>query len=345
MTRRIVVLTSCLSLGLFVVGCGPKKAGGPAVGMVTQVVTAVAKQQPVTESLSLVGTIAANEFVEIKSETDGTIQEILFEEGEQVAKGKLLLRLDESKFAATVAEADANFKLSQANYDRAGQLFKDKLISQQEYDQTSAMFEVNRAGLDLMRRQLKDTRIYAPFSGIVGARQVSPGQVIARSTVLITLVDLDPVKLEVNLPERFLSQVRTDQMLDITVTAYPGRRFAGKVYFIASQLDPSTRTALIKALISNPQHELRPGRFASLELTLKVRDSAIVIPEIALMFDGDNARVFLMDDKETAQVRPVKLGLRLPGLVEIVSGVAAGDRIVVEGVQKVVPGAKLRVAP
>jgi membrane fusion protein (multidrug efflux system) len=340
----IVWTLAGLALALVLAGCRPQQGGARGRGgMVMQVVTMQATARAVAETVPLVGNLLANEYVEIKSETDGIIQAILFTEGQRVEKGELLVQLDETKLAAMAAEAEARFKLSQANFDRSQQLFKDKLVSSQEFDQMAATFEMSRATLELMKRQLRDTRITAPFGGVLGARQVSPGQVITKSTVLTTLVDLDPMKVEVSVPERFASQVREGQTLELSVVAYANRKFSAKVYFVAAQLDPSFRTALVKALAPNPGHALKPGMFATLELSLTLRDNAIVVPEVALMFDGDNARVFLVDEQSRAQLRPVKLGLRLPGLVEIVSGLNGGERVVVEGVQKVVPGAPLKV--
>ena len=181
MTILRIVLAAVFAVAL--AGC--KKQAGPAAkgpgGMAFQVVAVEAKRQPVSETLSLVGTIAPNEMIELKCEIEGTVEEILFAEGQPAKKGQLLLRLDERKLAAAVAEAEANFKLSQANHERAQQLLRDKLISQQEFDQAAATFQVNAAGLELKKQQLRDARIFAPFDGTVGARQVSPGQVINRS--------------------------------------------------------------------------------------------------------------------------------------------------------------------
>jgi membrane fusion protein (multidrug efflux system) len=329
---------------LLVVGCNkpsastPAAAGGPPP---TQVVIAEVKVQPVTEKLSLVGTVAANEQVEIKAETDGTVLEVLFEEGKEVEKGALLLKLDERKLIASVNEAEANFKLSQANFDRARELQKDKLISQQEFDQALAMFQMTQAGLELKRQQLRDTKIYAPFDGIVSVRQVSPGQVIARNATLTYLIDLDPVKVEFNVPERFLSRVDVKQDIEITVAAYPGRKFRGKVFFVSPYIDPGTRTALVKAEIANLKHELKPGMFANLDLSLMLREQALVIPESAIVPSGERVSVFVIDDQQTAQVRPVKLGVRLEGAVEVLEGLKAGEKVIAEGVQKVRPGGKV----
>src|SRR2546422_500278 len=166
-TRHFLLGFGICVLGFsLLTGCGKKSAaaGRPMGMMAVQVVAVEAKRQPVTESLSFVGSIVANEMVEIKSETEGTVQEISFKEGQQVQKGDLLLRLDETKFSTALSEAESNFKLSKANFDRAQQLFRDRLISQQEYDQAAAMFNMNQATVERRQRELKDARIYASFS-------------------------------------------------------------------------------------------------------------------------------------------------------------------------------------
>ena len=313
--------------------------------MAIQVVAVEAKQQPVIESLSLVGSIAANESVEIKSEAEGVIQEIPFNEGQRVEKGQLLIRLDETKFAASLAESESNFKLSKANFDRAQQLFKEKLISQQEFDQAAATFDLNQATLELRKRDLRDARINAPFSGIVSSRSVSPGQVISKNTTLTWLVDLDTVKVEVNVPERFLSQLQIGRPLEFTVAAFPKEKFRGEVYFVSPQINENLRTALVKARIANREGKLRGGMFASLDLALQVRESAIVIPEPAIMSNGDNFAVFVVDEKGTANMRPIQVGIRLAGKAEVIKGLNPGEKVVVEGIQKLRPGAPVKMAP
>ena len=322
-------------------GGGP---GGASAAPALPVVVAEVTSKPVAESLTLVGSIDANEFVEIKSETDGVVQEVGFEEGQKVEKGQLLLRLDDTKLAATLAETEASLRLSTLTFDRAKQLFQDKLVSQQEYDQAAATFDRTRASVDLMKRQLKDARVLAPFAGTVGARQISPGQVISKATWLTILVDLDPVKVDFYVPEKALSQVQTGQRIEITVVAYPGRKFGGDVYFVAPQLDEATRRAQMKARIANPEGLLKPGMFANLELTLELRAKALVIPEIAVMWDGDAARVFVVKSDDTIELRRVDLGVRLPGEVEITRGLKSGERVVTEGLQKIDAKSKVRAS-
>ena len=332
------------------VGCaGCKKSAPPAGaaqgGFAVQAVIIEAKVQPVSESLSLVGTIAANEMVEIKAEADGTIEEVPFQEGQQVKQGDLLVRLDESKWVAAMAEADASFKLSKANFDRARELHEGKLISLQEFDQIAAQYQANQATVDLRKRQLRDARVFAPFKGVMGARQISPGQVISKNTTLAWLVDLDPVKVEVDVPERYLSQLAIGQKIEFSVAAFPKDQFTGEIYFIAPQLNPATRTAMVKARIPNPDHKLKGGMFASLALTVQLRDQAIVIPEPALMSNGDAVSVFVVDDQGIARLRPVQIGLRLVGKAEVTSGLKSGEKVVVEGVQKLGPGTPVKAAP
>lgn len=321
-------------------------SGGPA-RFSPQVIAVPAKEQTVSENLSLVGSLAANEMVEIKSEIDGTVEEIPVKEGQRIEKGQLLVKLDESKLRASLAEAEASFKLSKANLERNKHLFERTLIAPQEFDQIASQFQVREATLALKKSQLKDTRIHASFNGVIGSRLVSPGQVIAKNTTLTWLVDLDPLKAEINVPERFLSQLKIGQAIELNVSTFPDRKFKGELFFIAPQVDPATRTALVKARIPNPNLELKPGMFANLDLTLKIREKAIVVPESALnqLQEGGNASLFVVDEKQTAQLRQVKLGVRSPGNVEILEGVKPGEMVIIEGLQKIGPGAPVRLAP
>lgn len=326
-------------------GCrkSPAAAGVPA-GFAVQAVVVVAREHPVAESLALVGSLVANEMVELKSETEGTVQEIRFQEGQRVKTGDPLILLDETKFAAAAAEAEATFKVSASNFERAKTLSQQKLISKQELDQNAASFQAAQAAFDLKKRQLKDARITAPFSGVVSARRISPGQVIDKNTLLTILVDLDPVKVEFNVPERFIGQLKIGQKIMVKLVAYPDRSFEGEVYFIAPYVDEVQRTALLKGKIPNPNNELKPGMFANLDLTLQIKDRAIVIPESAVLSSGDRTMVYVVDNQDTAQVRPVRLGIRQAGMVEILTGLATGERVVAEGIQKVRPGGKVKAA-
>jgi membrane fusion protein (multidrug efflux system) len=347
---RTVQLLGCLVLPLLVLsGCKPADAGAgkTAARPPAQVVAVPAVRETVSETLSQIGTLAANEQIEIKAEVDGTVQEINFFEGEKVDAGRLLVKLDETKSAASLQEAEANFALSKSNFERAKELLDGKLVSQQEYDQTAASFAANDAAVQLRRRNLKDAVIRAPFEGVVSARMVSPGQVISRNTTLTWLVDLDPVKVEVNVPERFLSQVLPGQDIAVKVAAWPGEQFVGKVFFVSPYVNPETRTMLVKASLSNLELKLKPGMFASMDLTLEVRTNAVIIPETAInqVLDGNRAVIMVVDANNVAQKRPIKIGLRLESRVEVVEGVEEGELVIVEGLQKIGPGMPVVLAP
>jgi len=342
------IVIGTLAALLLAAGCKPKSApaaSGGGGGMAVQVVAIPVRQKPVIEVVPLVGSIAPNEFIEVKCEADGLVAEIGFEEGQRVAKGSLLVALDESKFAASLHEAEANQKLAGANFARARQLAEAKLISQQEFEQTAAAFTMNEATVELRRRQLRDARVLAPFAGTVGARQVSAGQVISRNSILTTLVDLDTVKVEMNIPERHLGQIKTGQKIRFRVDAFPKDPFEGEVYFIAPQLEANTRTALVKARVPNPDGRLRGGMFAKLDLSIQLRESALVIPEPALLSNGDQISVFVVTAQTNVVLRPIRTGIRLAGKVEVVSGLTNGENVVVEGHQKLFPGAPVRFGP
>jgi membrane fusion protein (multidrug efflux system) len=330
----------------FAMGC-KKQAVGTAKMPAPQVVVAEARVERVVETLPRVANIQANEMVDIKAEIDGVVQEILFEEGQQVEKGHLLVRLDETKLAANLAQAEANFKLSEANFARAKQLSDDKLISQQEFEQSAATFQANQANLDFTRRLLKDARIVAPFEGVVSSRPISPGQIISKNTIITWLIDLDPVKVEFHVPEKFLGQVKTNQQIKVEIEAYPNEDFSGEVFFVSPYVDPTNRTALVKAYISNKEMKLKPGMFAEMTLTLVVRERSTVIPEMAItqVLTNSQAMVFAVDGAGMAQMRKIKTGVRLIGSIEVLEGLKPGEKVIVEGLQKVVPGAPVRIAP
>ncbi len=348
-------LVAGIVAGLFAAGCSPRKEASAAGASPTpasgaqpvQVVAVPALRQPVHESLSLVGTIVANEQVEIRAESEGFVEKIPFEEGQTVRAGDLLVTLDETRLRAALEEAEASLRLSRQTFERARELHDARLISQQEYDQAASKLAVDEASVVGRRRALEEARVIAPFGGVVGARNISPGQLVDRSTTLTWLVDLDPVKVEFNVPERFLSQVQVGQEIEVGVAAWPDRAFRGRVFFVAPFVEPATRTVLVKAEIPNPDQMLKPGMFANLELKLQVRDDAVVIPEAGLMqiHDRNEASVLVVDEDDTVAVKRVRVGLRMPRRVEIVEGLTGTEHVIVEGAQKIAPGMKVRRAP
>jgi membrane fusion protein (multidrug efflux system) len=345
-----LIMNRFLSLSLLCVlaatGCKPKAGkGGPPGGFATPVVAVKVSKEAVTEQLRVVGSVLANEHVDLKPEVDGRVVAIHFKEGQPVAEGELLIELDSGATEAMLAEAEANQRLAEAKWSRAGELLKNRTMSQQEADEARAQFDMTGARVSQIREQLRYLKIKAPFAGLIGARNISPGQVINKQTVIATLSDLDPVKVEGNVPERFLALAKEGAKFKLSLAAFPDEKFEGEVYFVAPQIDPINRTALVKATVPNPELKLKPGMFASAELALRVRDEAIVIPEAALMPQGESFAVIVVGADMTAQMRPVKVGIRSAGRVEITEGLQPGETVVVEGWQKTRPGGKVALAP
>lgn len=336
----VAALAVLLVLGA---GCGGKSGGPEAGGFGVPVRAVAAARQPIEEKLALVASLQVNESIQVKSEADGTVAEVNFTEGQPVTNGQLLVKLDTRKLDAAVAEAEANFRLAEANRQRAESMLQNRTIAQQEFDQAVATFEASRALLDLVREQRREAAIVAPFSGIAGERHVSPGQVIGRDVVLTTLVDIDPIKVEFRVPERFLGELHLGQTIAFRVPAYPGEAFRGEVYFIDPQVDMTTRTVLVKARQDNADGRLRPGMFGNLDLILQVKPEAVIVPESAIVADGDQTFLFIVDDAQTAQRVEVTVGTRLAGAVEVTAGLAGGEMVIVEGLQKVQPGVPVTV--
>lgn len=342
MKRFLSLILICAAFA----GCKPKAgSGGPPGGFATQVVAVKVSKEAITEQLRVVGSVLANENVDLKPEVDGRVVGIHFEEGQPVTEGQLLVELDSGATGAMLAEAEANQRLAEAKWTRAGDLLKNRTMSQQEADEARAQFDGTGARVTQMREQLRYLKIKAPFAGIIGVRHISPGQVISKETVIATLSDLDPVKVEGNVPERYLALAKEGAKVMLSIAAFPDEKFEGEVYFVAPHLDPINRTALVKARVANEDLRLKPGMFASAELALRVRDEAIVIPEAALMPQGDTFAVIVVGADLTAQMRPVKVGVRTAGRAEILEGLQADETVVVEGWQKTRPGGKVKLAP
>lgn len=331
-------------LPLVLTGC---KGGGPyghgAGGFAVNVVAEPVKAEKIEEKISLVGNLQADEAVEIKNQIDGLIQEIGFTEGQTVKAGQMLFVIDADKLKATLAQTQASLGLAQTTFDRLSTLIKSNAISQQEFDQASSDLESRKAQIDLIKAQLKETQILAPFDGVMGERKVSIGQFVNTGTTLTYLINQNPMKAEFRVPERFLGQLKEGQGIEVSVAAYPNERFSGEVYFIDPQIDEMSRTALVKAKLPNQEGQLRRGMFANLSLIVSIRDEALTVPETALIPKSDDVFVFVVDKENKAQMKKVQVGIRLVGKAEILDGLANGEQVIVEGFQKIGPGSLVAI--
>ena len=344
-------ITSILMLSLLVFSLGPSGVeaekeetapAGPSPGMPVEV--ALVKVASVSRDLSAVGTLQSDESVVVSTEIAGRVERIAFKEGEQVEAGQVLLRLDDSVLKAELDRSAASLGLSQANYKRAETLLKDRAISERERDEAYAKWQLDEATLRLAEANRAKTVIRAPFTGRLGLRNVSPGSYLRPGDSIVTLDAIDPIKVDFRVPEGFARQVKFGQTLQVNVDAVPGRTFSGEVIAISPQLDAQGRSILLRARLANEEKLLNPGMFARVTLVLEERTEALMVPEEALIAQGESQLVYKVVDGKVEE-SPVKLGIRQKGRVEILEGVQAGDTVITAGHLKVRPGMPVTVLP
>jgi len=294
-------------------------------------------------AISAVGSLRSDETIILRPEIAGRIAQIHFKEGEPVAKGALLVKLDDSVQQADLDKARANLTLSKSKFDRADDLRKQGFISTQARDEAENLFKVARADVEIMQARISKLALSAPFAGTVGLRMVSVGDYVKEGQDIVNLEALDPLKVDFRVPELALSQVKDRQTLQITLDAIPDRAFDGRVIAINPLIDANGRAVVIRAQVTNRDGKLRPGMFARVRLfTSEARDSAMV-PEESLFPVGDDKYVYKVVDGKAVRQK-VEIGQRRDGKVEIVSGLAADDVVVTEGHLKIRDGAAVTIA-
>ena len=317
----------------------PKDAKGPPKAPPATPVKAVAaKLAPAVDEASAVGSLRADEAVSLRPEIAGRVAEIRFDEGQSVAKGAVLVRLDQAEAAAVVASSSAQLKWEQQRVERAEDLHQKGFISQQALDDQRTSLARSRAKLAEEEAKLAKTELRAPFPGVVGLRQVSLGAYVAAGTDIARLEKIDQLKLDFRVPEIYVGRLRAGQAVRAGVDAWAGQSFGGAIYAIEPAVDEATRTVLVRARVGNPELKLRPGMFARVHLQLGVREKAVWIPEQAIVPKGQENFVFRVANGKAEMVR-VQIGVRKVGEVEIVNGVAAGELVVTDGTLRIFPGA------
>ncbi len=298
----------------------------------------------VERTVTAVGSLLSNESVVIRPEIAGRISEIAFKEGQRVAKGSVLVRLDDAIARATLAQAQASIAFSRAELSRADQLVRQNTGPLRNREQASAKLLADEAAVQLAKAQLDKQVITAPFDGVLGLRKVSVGDFVQAGKDIVNLEDIDTLKLDFRVPEMFLPAVKVGQTVKVAVDAFGGRGFDGTVYAIDPLVDVNGRALAIRARVPNPDGSLRPGLFARVSLTLTTVPDAVLIPEQAIVAFGKDQFVFKVVDGKVAQTRVV-LGERRNAEVEIAKGLAPGDMVVTAGQLKIRDGVPVAVVP
>lgn len=342
MLRHTCRLALPLLVVLATASCGQSGApagrgpGGPPVTVVTTVL-APSEWQDTVQAL---GTAKANESVTISAKVSETVQKVNFDSGDFVEAGHVLVDLTGKVQLAGLEEARAAYREAEQQLTRAEELAGKKLIPGSQLDTQRANRDAARARMDQVRAQLSDRVITAPFDGVLGLRQVSPGSLVTPGTMISTLDDVSIIKLDFSVPETLIAALESGQQVDAKSAAWPDRTFHGILRTVDSRVDPVTRAVQVRAEIPNPERLLKPGML----LTVAVRRAprmVLALPELALLQIGRNSFVYRVGADGTVAQVPVKTGARERGRVELLDGVAAGDRVVVEGIVKLRPGAKV----
>lgn len=343
MNRIRLVPFLAFRFGLLALACLAAFPPGLAAqnpGEATGVVVATARVVPFPLSAEALGNARANEAINVRPEITAAVTAIEFEEGQSVERGDVIVRLESSEPLADLAAARAALVDSDSQFRRATELFRTRVVSESELEQLEARRDADAAAVKAAQARLDQTVIRAPFSGQLGLRRVSLGSIVGPSTVITTLDDTSRIKLDFDVPEVFLSRLEPGLTITARSAAWPDQVFTGRVTSIDTRVDPVSRTVTVRALLPNDDGRLRPGMFLTVTL-LKDDVQALMIPEKAIVPERSKQFVFVVGEGNVVEQREVRSGRRRPGEVEILDGLADGERVVSEGTQKVRSGSRV----
>ena len=319
---------------------GAAGAGGPPSMPPMPVDVDTARVRPIVDAVRATGRIEAVQAVELRPDEQGRVTALLFHEGQYVARGTPLVRIDDAMLRAQAERADADRDLAQQQLLRMRKLREQNATAPAELERAEAAARSANAALSLLQLQIARSVVRAPFSGAVGQRFVSVGDYVTTASRLLTLQTVDPQRAVIEVPERHAANLRPGQTVEFSVAAQPQRKFAARVDFIDPVVESTNRTITVKGLAANQDRILRPGMFIEARLATSVRQQAVVIPEDAVQ-PLRTSNVAWVVDKGKASRRVVQLGVRSQGFVEVLSGVKAGELVVVGGLERMNEGMPL----
>lgn len=321
---------------------GARQGGGAGFGQ-TQlplVVVSTVKRAPIYDVIEALGTAQANESVTITAKVTDTVRRVNFQDGDFVKAGDVLVELTNQEEEASLAEARANLDDAENQLRRQQEIHDKGLGSASEFDLAKSRAAAQQARLNTVVARLKDRVITAPFSGLLGFRQVSPGTMVSANTAITSIDDINTIKLDFTVPETFLGTMNIGAKVIAESVSYPDRKFEGTVKTVGSRVDPVTRSVTVRAHVPNQDHALRPGMLLTVQV-VTAEHLALVVPEGAVFQVQNRAYVFTAADNVAHQTQ-IEIASRRFGLVEVVNGLKEGDVIVTEGIVKLREGQKFR---
>ena len=309
----------------------------------TLVEAAAARRGNVTVTVEAVGTARANEAVTITSKVTGLVSKITFREGGLVKTGDVLVELDSQEMEAALEEKKAELDNAIRLYERARELYDRRSVPRAQMDDRFGDLQTVEARVRAEEARIKEYYIRAPFSGRLGLRRVSVGALIDPGTEITTLDDTRKIKADFRVPETAIPHIAEGQGVAARSAAYADRAFNGKVTTIDTRVDPVTRSVQVRTIFDNPDELIRPGMFLTAEFVAVIREDSVLIPEQAVVVSGDKQYVFVVENDKASR-RDVVTGEHVDGEIEILSGLAAEELVVVGGVQKIREGAAIKLA-
>jgi membrane fusion protein, multidrug efflux system len=299
------------------------------------------KPESLDNNLSVTGTLIPNEMVNLRPEVAGLVQSITFREGEFVKKGTPLLHLNDDELKAQYQRLEYTKKLFESQESRQKELLAREAISQEEYDIALNQFNTNLADLSLVEAQLNKMVIRAPFDGVLGLRQVSEGSVIGNTDVIASIVNIDPIKIEFSIPERYANEIKPGAMVyfSTNISIEEGK---GRVYAIEPNIDASTRTLKIRAESPNKDRKFLPGMFVRVRIVLSTQDDALLVPAESLVPELEGYKVFVAHEGKV-ESRRVAIGQRTDRRVQIIDGLQPGDQVLTTGILQARDGMLLAI--
>lgn len=344
--RQTKAVCFTLVLGLIAQSCsegdgkgtkqGDASGGQPSTLSVEGMIVQTDK---VEDKIYATGTLLSNEEVELRPETSGRIVGIYFEEGSPVKAGQLLAEIDDSELESQLKTLKVQEKLARTEESRQKQLLDINAVSQEAYDVALNELNTIEARMDQLVTQIRKTNIYAPFAGVIGLRNISKGGYVSPASLIASMQQIDPIKLEFAVPEQYIGQVKEGASVNFSVTGND-EVYTAKVYAVNSTIDVNTRTVKVRARSSNPESLLKPGAFAKVEVVLKTYEDAIMIPTEIILTELEGQRVFVSKDGK-AKSQKIKTGIRTERAVQIVEGLAPKDTVVMTGLMSIQEGVTL----
>lgn len=313
-------------------------AKGPQQAVAVEV--ANVRAMALHDEAQAVGSLRSRRTVMLRPEVSGRVTQLNFRDGARVRKGQLLVQFDDQLPRAQVLQAQAELSIARANHQRNQELVAQGFVSQRSLDESAANLQVAQAKLALAEATTQRLRIMAPFDGIAGIRNVNEGDYLKDGADIVHIEDLDSVYVDFRLPERYQGKIRVGQAARVELDALPGEAYGAVVLAVDPLIDANGRSVSVRASIDNPQLRLRPGMFARVAVRFGERADALVVPEEAIVPQGNSPYVLQLVPAEagngaTARRVPVRLGLRREGVVEVIEGLKAGDTVVTAGQQRV----------